>query len=72
MSGEQTRTHEETPTRPIPANTAPGKQPRTNEDRLGPYGGDDGALEHERTEITPSDKLTPDDAETKNATNRRH
>jgi hypothetical protein len=61
MSGESPRHHEEARSQTMPADAARGAQDRSQEDRVGPYGGDDGALEHERTEIDASEKPTPDD-----------
>ncbi len=35
--------------------TEKGKQPQDSEDRTGKYGGDDGAIEHERTLTAPGE-----------------
>jgi hypothetical protein len=71
MSGESTRTHEEAPDRPVTADATQGRQSKTTDDRVGHYGGDDGALEHERTEVGISETLTPDDSEVKAESNRK-
>ena len=70
MSGQSPRDHEEAPSQPIPAGATIGAREQSNEDRVGRYGGDDGALEHERTEIDASDTPTPDDIGSKSKTGR--
>ena len=58
MSGEQTRTPELAQTPPGAAGAASQAQHRAGDDRTGRYGGDDGALEHERAEPTAADTRT--------------
>ena len=65
MSGEQTRTHEKAHNSPIPADAAASRQTRAKDDRTGPFGGDDGALEHERTELAAPNTATPEATESK-------
>ena len=70
MSGETPRHHEEAPNQPIPAGATTGGQ-RADEDRVGPYGGDDGALEHERAEMAAPETLTPEETGSKVAPSRQ-
>jgi hypothetical protein len=70
MSGQSPRDHEEAHSQPIPAGATADPRERSKEDRVGHYGGDDGALEHERAEIDASDTLTPDDIGSQSKTGR--
>lgn len=65
MGGESQRHHGEGGSTPIPTGAATGAKKRETEERIGPYGGDDGALEHERTEIDAAETPTIDDRETR-------
>ena len=71
MSGEQTRTHEEAHNPPVPASAATGHQATSKDDRTGPFGGDDGALEHERTELAAPNTATPEATEGKKPSGRK-
>jgi hypothetical protein len=70
MSSQSPRDREEAHGQSIPTGATTGAQKRSDEDRVGPYGGDDGALEHERTEIDAADTPTPDDIGSKSKTGR--
>ncbi len=50
---------------PADPNAAMGGKVQGEGNQLGPYGGDDGALEHERTEMAEPDTLTPEDTGSK-------
>jgi hypothetical protein len=65
MSGEHTRTHEEAHNPPFPAGAATDRKSQAKDDRTGPFGGDDGALEHERTELEEPNTATPEATESK-------
>jgi hypothetical protein len=65
MSGEMTRSSEQPHNQPVPTGAGEGGQVETQGDRTGPYGGDDGAIEHERAEMEAPDTLTPEDTGSK-------
>lgn len=65
MSGERTQGEAERRQQPVPAHPLLGATADQENDRVGPYGGDDGALEHEREEIEQPDTLTPEDTGSK-------
>ena len=71
MSGESERHQEEAHGRSVPTGATKGGQERSRNDRVGPYGGDDGALEHERAEIDPTETLSPDDVGSRSKTGRK-
>lgn len=67
MSGQGTANPSDKHNQPTPTGPATGQQSRDTEDRVGQYGGDDGALEHEQAEgakpVSPAAEGTADKAE---------
>lgn len=54
MTGETDQVRDTGRSDAVIASTAAKKRDQDKESRVGKYGGDDGALEHEKTEIKPS------------------
>ena len=65
MGGQGTAKPSDPQKQSTPTGPATGQHSQDTEDRVGPYGGDDGALEHERAEMEAPDTLTPEDTGSK-------